>query len=117
MKRLGELALTGLLCLALTPPLLAQQEAPPPAIPPILEGNRPLAIPESKHPEGPAAEAEKPATASSTAKSDRKTRQAPVVSKKKKKGKGSAVATKKKPSKSGRKKGVATTRGASARNT
>ncbi|MEJ5328897.1 MAG: hypothetical protein WHT07_01940 [Desulfobaccales bacterium] len=116
MKRLGELALTGLLCLALTPPLLAQQEAPPPAIPPILEGNRPLAYPESKHPEGPVAEAEKPATATPKAKSDRKTRQASAVSKKKK-GKGSAVAGKKKSPKSGRKKGVATTRGASARNT
>lgn len=116
MKRLGELALTGLLCLALTLPLLAQQEASPPAIPPILEGNRPLAYPESKHPEGPTAEAEKPPAATPKAKSERKTRQAPTVSKKKK-GKAGALAGKKKSPKNTRKKGVATTRGASARNT
>ncbi len=115
MKRLGELALTGLLCLALTPPLLAQQDAQPPAIPPILEGNRPLAYPESKHPEGPTAETEKPAT-QQTVKPGRQTRPTPKVSSKKK-GKKTTVSGKKTSPKSGRKKGVATTRGASARNT
>ncbi|MCL6620614.1 MAG: hypothetical protein K6T55_00785 [Syntrophobacterales bacterium] len=116
MKRLGEFALTGLLCLALVPPLLAQQEGPPPAIPPILEGNRPLAHPESKHPEGPTAETEKPSPATPTVKPGRKPRPASQVSSKKK-GKKTVASGKKKSPKASRKKGVATTRGASARNT
>lgn len=56
MKPILVLALAGIFALLLPGPVRAQKAAEPPAIPPMLEGNRPLAQAESREPEGPAAE-------------------------------------------------------------
>jgi hypothetical protein len=52
MKKFITLTITGLFLLSLQP-AGAQQQVEPPAIPPILEGQRPLAQPESREPTAP----------------------------------------------------------------
>lgn len=48
MKRFLSLALAGLFLLGLPGPGWAQKEVEPPAVPPMLEGQRPLAHPETR---------------------------------------------------------------------
>ncbi len=57
MKKYISLAVTGLFLLGLPLPGWAQKEVQPPAVPPILEGQRPLERPETTEP-SPAKKAE-----------------------------------------------------------
>ncbi|OGR30990.1 MAG: hypothetical protein A2139_08415 [Desulfobacca sp. RBG_16_60_12] len=52
MKKFITLASAGLLLVSLQG-ARAQREVEPPAVPPMLEGNRPLAQPETREPAGP----------------------------------------------------------------
>jgi len=52
MKKIITLATAGIFLLSLQG-ARAQKEVPPPAVPPMLEGQRPLATPETKEPAAP----------------------------------------------------------------
>jgi len=52
MKKMITLATVGIFLLSLQG-ARAQREVPPPAVPPMLEGQRPLATPETKEPAAP----------------------------------------------------------------
>ncbi len=105
MKRFIILSLAVLLLVGWTHPLRAQKEVDPPAIPPMLEGNRPLAHVESQDPESSPAETAKP-SASPKIRADKKSKQE-AAAKGKRKSKSTVAASKKKSSKSGKKKGTA----------
>ncbi len=116
MKRLAELVLTGLILSGLAAPLMAQKEEAPPAIPPLLEGNRPLVYSESQNPEKSPGEVDKPAPA--RVKPEKKAKTNPAVTAGKKKGKRAAAATgKKKSTKTAKKKSGVRSRSAAPSST
>jgi len=105
MKKLVTLAMAGIFVLSLQGPVRAQKEVPPPSIPPLLEGQRPLAHTETKEPAAPQQPEQKKAKTKTKAAKNQK--QAQV---KKKAGKKSQAAVKKKTNKAGKKKSPAETR-------
>lgn len=115
MKQAGKLALAGLLVLSWVAPLLAQKEVNPPAIPPMLEGQRPLAHSESQDPESSPAEVDK-STAGGKVKAEKKGKKTAAVAGARKKGKTNALG-KKKATKAGKKKGTAKVKPAGEKNT
>ena len=76
MKKFITLASAGLLLFSLQA-ARAQKEVPPPAVPPMLEGQRPLAQPETREPAAPkqteAGKAKPKTKAKTTAKTGKKT--------------------------------------------
>ena len=72
MKKIITLATAGIFLLGLQP-VWAQREVQPPAVPPMLEGQKPLATPETKEPAAPQKVGEEKAKPAAQAKSKAKT--------------------------------------------
>jgi hypothetical protein len=72
MKKIITLATAGIFLLSLQT-VRAQREVQPPAVPPMLEGQKPLATPETKEPAAPQKLGEEKAKPAAKAKSKAKT--------------------------------------------
>ncbi len=102
MNKLVTIAMAGIFFLSLPGPGRAQKEVAPPPIPPLLEGQRPLDLPETKEPPSSQKQEEKKAKAK-PAKNQKKTKIKKQASKK------PQTAAKKKNQKAGVKKRPAAT--------
>jgi hypothetical protein len=101
MKKFITLASAGVLLFSLQG-ARAQREVPPPAVPPMLEGNRPLAQPETREPAAP----KKMEPAKTTAKTKAKTKAKAKADKKTQKKAAAKKAASKQPPKVVKKKSL-----------
>jgi len=106
MKKLTALATAGIFVLALQGPGWAQKEVKPPPTPPMLEGNRPLAQPQTQEPAAPKKLEEEQAKPKGKGKAGKKNQH---LAKSKKSGGKKTAATKPKSLKTAKKKRQAAT--------